>query len=150
VRIGPHPDDPPVPVLGGVPRVFRNFEGYQRAVEIADSENFGLCFCIGTWAEGGEMVGKDVMQTIEYFGPRKRIYKCHFRNVDQPLPRFQEEFVDTGYLDMYAVMKTLQKVKFDGVIIPDHVPQSTPANNAFTVGYMKAMRDRVVAEARSA
>ena len=33
VRIGIHPDDPPVPVLAGVPRcIFGNFEGYKRAM----------------------------------------------------------------------------------------------------------------------
>ena len=38
VRIGIHPDDPPVPVLAGVPRcIFGNFEGYKRAMEIANS-----------------------------------------------------------------------------------------------------------------
>jgi D-mannonate dehydratase len=37
VRIGIHPDDPPVPVLAGVPRcIFSNFEGYKRALEIAN------------------------------------------------------------------------------------------------------------------
>ena len=35
VRIGIHPDDPPVPELAGVPRcIFGNFEGYKRALEI--------------------------------------------------------------------------------------------------------------------
>src|SRR5216684_7934207 len=38
VRIGIHPDDPPEPVLAGVPRcIFANFEGYKRAMEIANS-----------------------------------------------------------------------------------------------------------------
>ena len=42
VRIGIHPDDPPVPVLAGVPRcIFGNFEGYKRAMEIANSPNVG-------------------------------------------------------------------------------------------------------------
>ena len=49
VRIGLHPDDPPVDTLGGVARVFRNVEGYERAFQIAGSENFGICLCIGTW-----------------------------------------------------------------------------------------------------
>src|SRR5665213_2478615 len=40
VRIGIHPDDPPVPELGVVPRcIFSNFEGYKRAIEIANSPN---------------------------------------------------------------------------------------------------------------
>src|SRR6202453_4290299 len=40
VRIGIHPDDPPAPVVAGVPRcVFSSFEGYKRALEIAASPN---------------------------------------------------------------------------------------------------------------
>ena len=55
VRIGIHPDDPPVPVLAGVPRcIFGNFEGYKRAMEIANSPNVGICLCCGTWLEGGK------------------------------------------------------------------------------------------------
>ena len=55
VRIGIHPDDPPVPVLAGVPRcIFSTFEGYKRALEIANSPNVGICLCCGTWLEGGE------------------------------------------------------------------------------------------------
>ena len=38
VKIGIHPDDPPVPELGGIPRcIFGSFDGYKRAIEIADS-----------------------------------------------------------------------------------------------------------------
>jgi mannonate dehydratase len=54
MRIGIHPDDPPVPELGGVPRcIFGNFDGYIRALEIANSPNIGVCLCAGTWMEGG-------------------------------------------------------------------------------------------------
>jgi mannonate dehydratase len=145
VRIGLHPDDPPVKSLGGVARIFSNFEGYQRALEIANSENFGYCFCIGTWAEGGKMMGKDVVEMIRLFGPKKRIFKVHFRNVSSPLPKFKETFVDEGYLDMYQVMRALREANFDGIVIPDHVPGGgfQPVNDSFTIGYMKALRDRV-------
>lgn len=148
VRIGLHPDDPPVPVLGGVPRIFRNFEGYQRAVEIADSPNFGLCFCVGTWAEGGAELGKDVPEMIAHFGAQGKLFKIHFRNVDAPLPKFRETLVDDGYIDMYEVMRALRKVDFDGVLIPDHVPGDGPEKRqtAYTIGYMRAMRNRVYAD----
>jgi mannonate dehydratase len=151
VRIGLHPDDPPVESLGGVARIFRNFEGYQRAIEIASSDNFGLCFCVGTWAEGGKMTGKDVLEMIQHFGSRKKIFKVHFRNVSSPLPKFEETFLDNGYLDMYQVMRALREVKYDGVVIPDHVPGGgyQQVNNSFTLGYMKALRDRVNAESKS-
>ena len=146
VKIGLHPDDPPVPSLGGVARVFRNLEGYERAIKIADSDNFGLCFCVGTWAEGGDMTGKDVYDMIRHFGPRKKIFKVHFRNVDKPLPVFQETFIDNGYIDMYKVMKLLQEVKFDGVMIPDHVPEPSPASNGWAIGHMRALRARAQAD----
>ena len=150
VRIGLHPDDPPLPSLGGVARVFRNAEGYERAIKIADSDNFGLCFCVGTWAEGGKGLGKDVVEMIRHFGGKKKIYKVHFRNVDAPLPRFQETFLDNGYLDMYQVMRALRQVNFDGVIIPDHVPGGNPINNGWTIGYMRALRARANEEFKRA
>ena len=46
--------------LGCVARAFRTYDAYQRAFEIAASDNFGVCLCIGTWAEGGKQgFGKD-------------------------------------------------------------------------------------------
>jgi mannonate dehydratase len=150
VRIGLHPDDPPVDTLGGVARIFRNVEGYERAFKIADSENFGICLCIGTWAEGGKMMGIESVEAVRHFGAKKKIFKVHFRNVTSPLPRFRETFVDEGYLDMYAVMKALRDVNFNGIVIPDHVPGGgyTMTNYAYTLGYMKALRDRADREAR--
>jgi mannonate dehydratase len=48
VRIGIRPDEPPVPVLAGVPRcIFSNFDGYKRALEIANRPNVGICLCSG-------------------------------------------------------------------------------------------------------
>jgi len=151
VRIGIHPDDPPVEELGGIPRcIFSNFDGYKRALEIADSPNVGMCLCVGCWLEGGSKMGRDVLETIRYFGERKKIFKVHFRNVDQPLPHFVETFVDDGYMDMYQVMKALRAVDFNGVLIPDHIPMMgnhPRVGTAYTLGYMKAMLARVNAEA---
>ena len=148
VRIGVHPDDPPIPKLAGVPRLFSHFNGYKKALEIANSPNVGLCLCVGSWMEGGDTVGKDSVGMIEHFGKQKKIFKVHFRNVDKPIPHFVETFVDDGYTDMYKIMKALKKVKFDGVLFPDHVPNMIGGHGwAFTVGYVKALRDRVEAEA---
>ena len=71
VRMGIHPDDPPVPMLAGVPRcIFSSFEGYKRALEIAHSPNVGICLCCGTWLEGGRrLTGKDPEEMIRHFGP---------------------------------------------------------------------------------
>ena len=60
--------------------------------------------------------------------------------------------MDEGYVDMYQVMRALREVNFDGAIIPDHVPGGgfQPVNDSFTIGYMKALRDRVNAEYQKA
>jgi mannonate dehydratase len=167
VKIGIHPDDPPAPVLAGVPRcIFGNFEGYKRALEIADSPNIGICLCCGTWLEGGkELTGKDPEEMIRYFGPRKKIFKIHFRNVSAPLPHFIETFPDDGYYDMYKIMKALREVEYDGIVIPDHIPRMgppPPGNNpaahtydnsynraslAYCIGCMRVYRQRANREA---
>jgi mannonate dehydratase len=150
VRIGIHPDDPPVPELGGIPRcIFSSFDGYRRALEIADSPNVGICLCVGCWLEGGTMMGKDVIETIKYFGERKKIFKVHFRNVNQPLPHFTETFLDNGFADMYKILKALKDVDFDGVIIADHIPEMVygpKTGTAFSIGYIKGLTERVIAE----
>lgn len=150
IRIGIHPDDPPAPELGGVPRcIFSSFDGYWRALEIANSPNVGMCLCVGCWLEGGKLMGKDVIETIRYFGKQRKIFKVHFRNVNAPLPRFLETFVDDGYMDMYKVMRALREVEFDGVVIADHVPGMIGggrAATAYSVGYMKALIERANAE----
>jgi mannonate dehydratase len=150
VRIGIHPDDPPVPVLAGVPRcIFGNFEGYRRALEIAASPNVGICLCCGTWLEGGKaLTGKDPEEMIRYFGANK-IWKIHYRNVSAPLPHFVETFMDDGYYDMYKIMKALHDVKFDGIVILDHSPGMVGGNYAQTAygfAYMQAMLRRANGE----
>lgn len=143
MRIGVHPDDPPVPVLAGVPRcIFTSVAGYRRAFEIAGSPNVGMCLCIGCWLEGGRVItGKDPEETIRYFSGRK-IWKVHFRSVDKPLPHFVETFMDNGYYDMYKAMKALHEVKFDGIVILDHSPSMVGGGNAqlaYGFAYMKAL-----------
>jgi len=150
VRIGIHPDDPPVPQLGGIPRcIFSSFDGYKRALEIADSPNVGMCLCVGCWLEGGKLMGKDILETIRYFGDRGRIFKVHFRNVSAPLPHFVETFVDNGYMDMYKIMKALREVGFDGAVIADHIPAFVGGGRvgtAYSIAYMRALLERANAE----
>jgi mannonate dehydratase len=150
VMIGIHPDDPPgLTRLGGVPRLFSTFERYQKALAIADSPNVGVCLCVGCWLEGGDLMGATAAEAIRHFGQHRQLFKIHFRNVDQPLPKFVETFLDDGYQDMYPIMRALQEVGFRGVVIPDHIPRmagDARLGTAYTLGYMKALRERAVAE----
>ena len=150
MRIGIHPDDPPVPELGGVPRcIFGNFDGYMRALEIANSPNIGICLCAGTWMEGGKYMGKDVFEAARAFAKMDKLWKIHFRNVSAPIPHFVETFVDNGYTDMLKLMKTLHEVDFRGALIADHVPGMVGGPRtgwAYSIGYIKGLLAAVSAQ----
>jgi mannonate dehydratase len=145
VRIGIHPDDPPMRELGGVPRcVFGNFDGYVRALEIANSPNVGVCLCCGTWMEGGDLMGKNVFEAARAFAGMGKLWKIHFRNVSSPVPDFTETYVDGGYTDMKKLMRTLVDVDFRGILIADHVPRMVGDRRtgwAFSLGYIRALYD---------
>jgi len=146
VRLALHPDDPPVKSLGGVVRIFGNFEGFKRAMDQWDSPYHGLDFCMGCWSEMGP---DGVLDAIRYFGPKGKIIYVHFRDVQGKVPRFNESFIDEGNLDTFEVVKTLHEVGFDGFMITDHVPRMVDdtgwghRGRAYAIGYIRALIDTV-------
>jgi mannonate dehydratase len=68
-------------------------------------------------------MGADPVEVIKYFASQKKLFKIHFRNVSAPLPHFTETLMDDGYYNMYKIMEALVDVQFDGLVIPDHVPE---------------------------
>jgi mannonate dehydratase len=145
IRLGIHPCDPPVEKLGGIPQLLRSFAAYKRLIEIYPSDSNGIEFCQGTFSE----MNDDIYEMIRYFGERKKILYVHYRNVSGQVPVFYEEFVNTGYVDMYKAMKIYHEVNFDGFFIDDHVPHThgdTPwghRGRAFANGYIQAMIEAV-------
>ena len=129
--------------------IFSNYDGYMKALDIANSPNVGMCLCVGCWLEGGPLMGKGVLETIQDFGKQNKIFKVHLRNVDQPLPHFVETFLDNGYMDMAKVMKALRAINFDGVVIPDHLPimgNDPRIALGYSIGYIRALVNQVNAE----
>ena len=152
VRLALHPNDPPVPSLGGIPCLIHSFEDYKRAFEIADSPYLGMEFCVGCWLEGAEEFG-DMFEAIPHFQNQGKIVIVNFRNVSSPLPRFVETFVDDGYADMYPVMKAFVEVDYQGTMILDHTPKfsrspSRDPERAYAIGYMRALLERAEAEVK--
>jgi mannonate dehydratase len=153
VTLALHPDDPPVAKMNGVHKMFTHYDGYHRAEQIAaGSRYWGLTFCVGTWSEGGDKMGKNVFEMIKDFGGRGKLFEIHFRNVTSPMPHFVETFPDDGYMDMYQVMKALREVRFHGAAEPDHVPKLTGdsgllrAGTAYCIAYMRSLLRRANAE----
>lgn len=122
VQMAVHPADPPTAEqLGGIPRLLRNFENFKRAMKIVPSENHGLKLCLGCFSE---MTETDIHEVLRYFGERDDIVFVHFRDVMGTWPAFTESFIDddSTNFDELEAMQTLREVGFDGVVIPDHVP----------------------------
>jgi mannonate dehydratase len=149
VKLALHPDDPPLAKMNGVAKVLTHYDGYHRAEQISGGSRYwGLTFCVGTWSEGGDKMGKNVFEMIRDFGGRGKLFEVHFRNVTSPLPHFVETFPDDGYMDMYQVMKALREVRFDGAAEPDHVPQLAGdtglhrAGTSYCIAYMRALLRR--------
>lgn len=143
VRLALHPDDPPVGALGGIARLFRNFENFKRAMDRHPSPMHGLDYCHGCWSE---MRGGDgVLESIRYFCEQGRIFYVHFRDVQGAAEDFTECFVNEGNSDMLRVMITLKQSGFKGFLIDDHVPHmagDTPwghRGRAYAIGYMTAL-----------
>jgi sugar phosphate isomerase/epimerase len=115
-----HPDDPPVESIGGVPRLFRNFENFERAMDLVPSDNHALQFCLGNWSA----MGADLEEVVQQFGDRDEIADVHFQTVSGTLPKFDEIFIDQeGYYDPHEIIAKLDDVGFSGRIIPGHVPK---------------------------
>jgi mannonate dehydratase len=140
VRLAAHPDDPPLPILRGQPRLVYQPELYQRLIDINPSPANCLEFCIGSIAE---MSQGSVYEAVETYSRQRRLGYVHFRNVTGKVPRYRETFLDDGDVDMLRVLRILQRNAFDGVLIPDHTPQLAcagpwHAGMAYAMGFMRA------------
>jgi len=153
VTLALHPDDPPLPTLGGVARLFGSFGGFERALEVAPSPNHGLDFCMGCWSEMEPRVTPGTVEAIRHFGGRGQIVYVHFRDVQGTGPRFQECFLGEGNVDVVAAMRALREVGFGGFIIDDHVPHIVDdtawghRGRAHATGYISGLMRAVTAGA---
>ena len=154
IRLGIHPDDPPVPQLAGIPRLLGSFKAFKRLIEIVDSPSNAIEFCQGTFSE---MECEDIYEMIEYFAERQKVLYVHFRNVSGTVPKFNEEFINTGYVNMKRAMEIYHAAGYSGVFMDDHCPlvnhdAEFPGNwggyrsRVFAQGYIQAMIEAVTGE----
>jgi len=153
VKMGCHPQDPGVPKGSGwrgVDAVLGSPDGLKRFVSIKESPYHGLNFCQGTVSEQLEKPGEQIFDVIRYFGSRKKIFSVHFRNIEGGFLNFRETFIDNGSVDMLKAMRVYKEVGYDGMLMPDHVPQMEGLDSAqgfaFAFGYIKALIAAVSAE----
>jgi mannonate dehydratase len=144
IRLAQHPDDPPVPQIDGVARIFTSPDAYSRALEMAgDSPSWGVNLCLGTVSEMNGATS--VHEMIERFGPIGRIRYVHFRDVKGTVPSFIECFLGEGNYTPHEVIAHLLRVGFTGWLQDDHVPNMTGDTpyahraRAHEIGYMQGI-----------
>lgn len=151
IRMGLHPDDPPVAVLRGIGRPFGTGAGCDRALALSDSPSHGITFCQGSFSSGGE----DVPALLRRWAGR--IAFAHFREVRGGPENFRETFPDIGQTNHAALARTYVEIGYDGCIRPDHAPAMdgdpvaadgyvpgshmaySPAGMIFTTGYLRGV-----------
>lgn len=154
VKLGNHIADPPTPVgYRGITRWNSPdvFEGIKRFAQLYDSEYHGFNLCLGSTAEGLKDPKTEIHPIIQWVGERKQIFNIHLRNIIGGWNNFQEVYPDNGDMDFVAVVRTLRDVGYDGMLMPDHIPQhEDPASgqqgHAFAFGYIKALIQAVGSE----
>lgn len=140
IKLAMHPSDTPhyhVPFDG---------IGMNRLIDRYPSPQVGLIYCVGTRAEAGG--SSLVLDEINHFGRKGRIFGVHVRNVRGSLAAaggFEETLLDDGDLPIYRILEELRNVGFDGCINPDHVPRIAGDTDhrmiswGYGVAYLKAM-----------
>jgi mannonate dehydratase len=114
-------------------------------MEIADSPNWGLLFCLGCWSEMGG--NEYALNGLRFFGERQKLFYVHFRDVQGTAARFNECFIGDGQVDITAAMRTLKAVGFTGCLIDDHVPHMAgdgeggrgTRGRLFSTGYLQGL-----------
>ena len=150
VRLACHPCDPWLPPgHRGVDRVLGGADGFKRFIEICPSPYHGVNLCLGCMAESVEDPRTKVPEIIRYFGSRKKIFLCHFRNIVGGRNKFQEVWPDEGEMNMHRNMQALKEVGYEHMVVPDHAPghkdpESSRQAFAYEFGYIKAMIQAVM------
>jgi mannonate dehydratase len=149
VTLGLHPDDPPVPVMRGLPRIASSIDNYRRVLKLVDSRANSITLCQGNFT----LMTDDLPSVIREFGGMGRIAFVHFRDVQGDVRHFHETFHDEGKTDLLACMRAYGEVGFTGPLRPDHVPTLPGESNhkpgyaalgrLFAVGYIRGLRESV-------
>lgn len=143
VDLAMHPDDPPLDIIVGKPRIMNSVEAFEKLLRLAPHERNGVCFCQGTFAE----MGAPIPETIRRLGPAIRYVHC--RDVRGTAKDFVETFHDDGPTDMAEAFRAYRDVGFSGPLRPDHVPQLvgemggepgyTMLGRLFAYGYLRGL-----------
>ncbi len=105
VKMGIHPDDPPIPLFG-VPRIVSSLQDYEHIFNSYKSDTNGMTFCSGSLASN---FNNNIYKIFNKF--RKKINFIHLRNVK--IEKDKKSFYETNHLngdvDFVKLIKMIHK-----------------------------------------
>jgi len=153
VRLGAHPDDPPLPILRGIGRIFHKATQFDHVLALDPSREHGLTFCQANWKL---MCGSDstaLAAQARRYASADRIHFVHLRHVSGSAAHFVETFHDEGAVELISMLRVYHDAGFRGPVRCDHVPTMAgedPTNHVpgygtlgrlFANGYLLGLMD---------
>ena len=117
VNMAIHIDDPCWSVFG-LPRVITCKDQLLRLMNAVPNPHNGVTLCTGSLSSNPANDIPDIIRSL-----KGRIHFAHVRNTRYTAPGVFEEaahYAADGSLDMYAIVKALVDIGFDGPVRPDH------------------------------
>jgi mannonate dehydratase len=116
IRMGLHPDDPPLTPLRGIARIFCTPGAFDRAHALYPAAANAITFCQANF----KLMGADLLQLASHFG--KRIAFIHVRDVRGTPEDFVELFHDEMEVDQVALFRRYHELGLRVPLRCDHVP----------------------------
>ena len=117
VNMAIHIDDPCWSVFG-LPRIITCKDQLLRLMNAVPNPHNGVTLCAGSLSSNPANDIPDIIRSL-----KGRIHFAHLRNTRYTAPGVFEEaahYAADGSLDMYAIVKALVDIGFDGPVRPDH------------------------------
>jgi len=125
VRLALHPDDPPLPSLRGIGRIFCTPEAFERAYELAPSPSNGVTVCRANF----QLMRANLSECVHRYAQQKRLFFVHLRGVHGTAERFVEVFHDEAAEELKRTLEDCHHAGFTGPVRCDHVPTLAGESN---------------------
>ncbi|GHU21556.1 mannonate dehydratase [Spirochaetia bacterium] len=117
INMAIHPDDPAWPVFG-LPRIVTGKKDLLHLMEGVKNPHNGVTLCTGSLGTNPKNDIPDIIGSLN-----GRIHFAHIRNLLHTAPgKFEESahLSSDGSMDIFAIVKALHDIGFEGPIRPDH------------------------------
>jgi mannonate dehydratase len=132
VKMGMHPNDPPISPYRGSAQIMTSAAAYRRLMNLVPSPVNGVTFCQANF----RAMGEDIYSVAREFCEQGKVFFVHYRDIEgTAATKFRETFHDNGPTDMPRMLETYARAGFDGPIRPDHAPAMEGEDAAKNRGY---------------